>query len=212
MTTDARLAEYDVPTATEAYVRAWRPLGRCFMELLLLAIVWSVLASPAGIARHAGARGFAAAYFTFVVVPLNFGALNAYLHAVRGKAPRVSQLFEPFRRAYVRTVLAHVLWVVLVTAGLLCLVVPGVYVATRLSFTPFLVVDEDMDALEAIRESWRRTEGHAATVFGVWLLAIPLGLAGLLAFGIGIVPAIMWAHLAFATVYDEITESEGPAR
>jgi uncharacterized membrane protein len=208
---ETRVADaYDVPTATEAYARAWYPLRHWFMELLFVAIAWSVLASPAGIARHAGDHAFATMYYTFVVVPLNFGALNAYLHAVRGRAPRVGHLIEPFRRAYPQIVLAHLAWVAVVSLGLVMLVVPGLIVATRLAFVAFLVMDEDMGALEAIRESWRRTEGHAATIFGVWVLGVPLALLGLLAFGVGIVPALLWTHLAFATVFDEVTASEAP--
>jgi len=42
-------------------------------------------------------------------------------------------------------------------------------------------------------------------VMGVALLAIPLGVAGLLLFVVGIVPATMWATLAFASLYEAIT-------
>lgn len=199
---------YDVPTAMEAYARAWYALRHWFMELLLVALAWSVLASPAEIAWRAGRHGFGALYYTLVVVPLNFGALNAYLHAVRGRGPRMGHLIEPFRRAYPQIVLAHLVWVTLVSMGLAILVVPGLIVATRLAFVAFLVMDEDMGAVEAVRESWRRTEGYAAIIFGVWLLGIPLALLGLLAFGVGIVPALLWTHLAFATVFDEVTAIE----
>lgn len=198
----------DVPTSTEAYAWAWPSLTRWFVELLLVALTWCVLASPAGIAHHLDAHVFSTLYSTFVVVPLNFGALYAYLHAVRGEAPRVSHLLEPFRRAYPQVVLAHLMWLVLVGAGFALLIVPGIVVATRLAFVAFLVMDEDLDAVGAIEESWRRTRGHAATIFGVWLLAIPVAFLGLLAFGIGMVPALIWVHLAFAIVFDEVTDAD----
>ena len=28
-------------------------------------------------------------------------------------------------------------------------------------------------------------------------------------FGVGIVPALLWTHLAFATVFDEVTAADG---
>jgi hypothetical protein len=198
----------DVPTATEAYAWAWPVLTRRFVELVLLAIVWMAIASPAEIARKAGAPILAGAYYTFVVVPLNFGALKAYLEAVRGRAPRVTHLFDGFRTAYVQILVAHVLWITLVGMGFALLVVPGLVIATRLSFVGFLVIDEGLDAVAAVTESWRRTSGYAATLFGVFLLGIPLALLGLLMLGAGIVPAIAWTHLAFATVFDEVTASD----
>src|SRR5215470_14572204 len=47
----------------------------------------------------------------------------------------------------------------LVGAGFVLLVVPGIWIATRLAFVGFLVVDEGLDAPDAVRESWRRTQG-----------------------------------------------------
>ena len=78
--------------------------------------------------------------------------------------------------------------------------------ATRLVFVGFLVVDERMDAIEAVRESWRRTDGFGGRIFVLWLLAIPISAAGLLLLGVGIVPALMWIHLAFAMLFVGVTE------
>jgi uncharacterized membrane protein len=119
-------------------------------------------------------------------------------------------LFEAFRTAYVQTIIAHVLFVVLVGAGLVLVVVPGIIVATRLSFVAFLVVDEDMAAVDALRESWRRTEGFAGRIFVLWLLGLPISLVGLLLLGVGIVPALMWIHLAFALLFLGVSEGRDP--
>ena len=121
----------DVPTASEVYVLAWDRLKGRFPELLLVALCWIACAAPEAMLRHAGSRG-ANLYHVFVTVPLNFGALYVYLRAARGERVRPMHLFEAFRRAYVQTIIAHVLFVVLVGAGLVLLVVPGIIVATRL--------------------------------------------------------------------------------
>src|SRR5262245_46637831 len=96
---------HEVPSASEAYAWSWPTLKRFFVELLLLAITWMALACPVAIARHAGAPLLAAAWGTLVVVPLNFGALRAYLEAVRERTPRFAHLFQGFGPAYPQIIL-----------------------------------------------------------------------------------------------------------
>ena len=195
----------DVPFASEAYVMAWSRLWERFPELLLVAICWTVLIVPEAHLHHTGSRA-AGLYHLLVTVPLNFGALYAYLRAARGEPVGPMHLFQGFRTAYLRAIGAHLLFVVLVGAGLIALLVPGVIIAARLAFVGFLVVDEGLDPIAAVRESWRRTEGYAGRILLLWLLGLPIVLAGLMAFGVGVVPAIMWIHLAFATLFVGVTE------
>lgn len=195
----------DVPFASEAYVMAWGRLWERFPELLPVAMVWFVFAAVEGVIHYAGIPG-ASLYDLLVVVPLNFGALYVYLRAVRGEPVDPSHLFQVFRTAYWRAIGTHLLFVVLVVAGLIAFVVPGFIIAARLSFVGFLVMDEGLDPAGAIRESWRRTEGFAGRILLLWLLGIPIGLAGLLFFGVGVVPAVMWIHLAFAALFVGVTE------
>jgi hypothetical protein len=191
----------DAPTVEASYAYAWRMLWQRFPDLLLVALAWIVLTAPAAMLHHAGARLASHVYEFFVVVPLDFGGLYVYWLAARGEPIRPADLFQAFRTAYGQTLLAHVLFVVLVGGGLLCLVVPGLWIAARLSFVGFLVMGERLGAIEAVSESWRRTQGLAGRIWLFWLCVLPIALAGLLAFGVGIVPAMMWVHLAFAAFF-----------
>ena len=65
-----------------------------------------------------------------------------------------------------------------------------------------------MKVIEAVKESWRMTDGHAGTVFLIGLLAIPICIAGLICFGVGIILSIMWIRLAFASLYHAVAMSE----
>ena len=51
------------------------------------------------------------------------------------------------------------------------------------------------------------TRGHAWKVFLVGLLAIPVAIAGLFCFGVGIIIAIMWISLALASLYHAVNKS-----
>ena len=69
-----------------------------------------------------------------------------------------------------------------------------------------------MGVIEAVKESWRMTSGHAWKVFLIGLLSIPIGIAGLICFGVGIIIAIMWINLAFASLYHAVSLGEASAQ
>ena len=52
------------------------------------------------------------------------------------------------------------------------------------------------------------TGGHVWTVFFIGLLAIPIGIAGLICFGVGVIISIMWITLALASLYHAVAMSE----
>lgn len=68
-----------------------------------------------------------------------------------------------------------ILTAVLVGIALVLFVLPGIYVALRLSLAPAACVIDEKDALSAIAESWHATQGNVLTL---------LGLAGFFAIGL----------------------------
>jgi len=115
-------------------------------------------------------------------------------------------MFEAFGN-YWNAVLANILVGVIVFFGFVLLIIPGIIFACKLAFTPYLVVDRKMEVIEAVKESWRMTNGHAWKVFFIGLLAIPISIAGLICFGVGIIVSIMWIRLAFASLYHAVSVS-----
>lgn len=195
------------PSASEAYGHAWNHLKRCFLELLLIGVVWALLSAPSAWLRESL---LGTAYHVLVLGPVGFGGMYAFLRAARGETPDVNDLFVAFRSDYVQAVLASLLVGALITIGFVLLVVPGFIVMVRLAWVPYLVTDEKLDAVAAVRESWQRTRGHGWTIFGIFLLAIPLLLLGALVLVVGIIPAMMWAQLASAVLYASVA-TRGPA-
>ena len=116
-------------------------------------------------------------------------------------------MFEAFNN-YWNAVLASLLVSIIIGIGLILLIVPGIIFACKLAFTPYLVVDRKMAVIEAIQESWRMTGGHAWKIFLIGLLAIPILIAGLICFGVGVIISIMWITLAFASLYHAVAMSE----
>jgi uncharacterized membrane protein len=201
------------PGVGASYNNGWQKLKKYFLELLLIIIIAIVASIPAGwISRASGGAGAGAAFLSFIAVaysillsgPLEYGVSYAYLKAARGDPLKVQDMFNVFQN-YLNAVLANLLVAVIVTIGLVLLIVPGIIFACKLAFVPYLVVDRKMDAIEAVKESWRMTSGHAWKVFLIGLLGIPIGFVGALCFGVGIIPAIMWILLAFASLYHAVS-------
>ena len=137
--------------------------------------------------------------------------VSAYRTAISGRrggdAWKVADIFAVFQN-YWSAVLANLLVIVIVVLGFIFLIVPGIIFACKLAFVSYLVVDRKMEAVEAVKESWRMTTGHAWTIFFMGLLAIPIALIGLVCLIVGIIPAIWWIGLAMASLYHAVSEGE----
>ena len=201
------------PGVGSAYKNGWRQLWKYFIKLFVIGIIVCIIGIPTGMnewvqgAAAAGILGFLAFIYGILVEgPVQYGVTFAFLKAARGDKLEIKDMFEAFKN-YWNAVLASLLVCVIIVIGLVLLIVPGIIFACKLAFTPYLVVDRKMAVMEAIEESWRMTGGHAWKVFLIGLLSIPICIAGLLCFIVGIIIAIMWVNLAFASLYHSVSSS-----
>ncbi len=198
------------PTVGASYGNGWRQMWKFFLELLLIGIIGLVIGIPAGIdgsdaaVSVLGVLGFI--YGILIVGPTDYGVSFAYLKAARSDKLEIRDMVEAFHN-YWNAVLANILVGAIVIIGLFLLIIPGIIFACKLAFTSYLVVDQRMAVIEAVKESWRMTNGHAWTVFLIGLLAVPISIAGLLCLVVGIIPAIMWITAAFASLYHAVSAS-----
>jgi uncharacterized membrane protein len=143
-------------------------------------------------------------YSIFVVSPVGYGVSYAYLKAARGDKLEIRHMFDVFNN-YWNAVLAALLVAIIIFIGFILLIIPGIIFACKLAFTPYLIVDRKMEVMEAIKSSWNMTNGHAWKVFLIGLLAIPIFIAGLICFGVGVIISIMWVSMALASLYYSVS-------
>ncbi len=88
------------------------------------------------------------------------------------------------KRRYGSAFIAGILGLLGICAGIVVLIVPGLYIAARWSLANALVIGEGLDGTESLRESWRRTESHAWTILICYLLLGLVFLGGAIGFGV----------------------------
>ncbi len=208
------------PSFGRSFSKGLEILGDNFLPLLLVIIVVGFIQMPIQIVRFTAEIGgfglflvgfgiFALAY-TFLIIPVfDFGSDLIFVHAARKQKIDFKYLVSGFSENYVHIILANLLVFALVMIGIIMLIIPGIIVAVRLTFVPYLVMDKKMDPITAVEESWRLTKGYGWTIFAMGLVSFFIIIFGILMLIIGILPAIIWVSGAFATIYNDVLTVKG---
>ncbi|MCC7415830.1 MAG: DUF4339 domain-containing protein [Acidobacteria bacterium] len=136
--------------------------------------------------------------------PLLGGLYAIHLGCIRGLAVRPDDLFSGFRMAFVPLVLAGLLCGALTTIGLLLFVVPGIYLLVCFMFVIPLVMDKRLEPWAALKVSRAVVHRQWWTAFALLLIVALVALAGLLAFGIGVLVAGPVATAALMYAYEDL--------
>jgi len=222
--------EYDdpevEPNAFSAYGHAWGQLWNNFFMLLGIGFVWVVIQSfgttsatwgewedgfgpveALGFLWYLQRSIFATLFTLFVVNAVKYGYDYVNLKAARDEDLQFGDLFASFKN-YFNSIVACFLVGTFTAIGTIFLVIPGIIIGCKLAFTPYLVVDRNMNAMDAMAESWSMTKGYGWEVFFIWVLGIPVCIVGLLCLGIGLIPALMVIQLAYASLYHAVDSAD----
>ena len=211
--------QYDFqPEAVQSYSVGWKVIWKYFVELLVIGIVYMVLSGPISVLQWQVDKiawflvpmaMFGIAYGVFVAGPISYGVNWVFLKAVRGERIEIRDMFAVFQKNYWNAVIANIVVGVIVGLGMVMLIVPGIIFACRLAFVPFLVVDREMDVMDALRVSWDMTRGYGWQIFFMGFMAIFVVIGGIICLGVGIFISIMWISAAFAAMYHAVELRDG---
>lgn len=207
---DDAMEEIYEPGAGSALGRGWTEMKENFLVFLLAVLVVSVFMVPmnldGGNRDDSALVGILETAYMFLLYPIiNYGADLIFLRGVRGDKVEVKSIFDGFQN-YVNIILASLLTTGLIGIGLVVFIIPGIYVACRLAFVAYLVMDEGLDPIAAVEASWRITRGHAWKIFVLGFASIFIFILGLILLIVGVFPAMMWIKASFASLYLAITD------
>lgn len=200
-----------------SYSFGWQQMKKHFLYFFLVAVIVVVANIPMSSLKDQDfghspqlvlLQIIIAAYGMLVLSIIEYGADWINLRLVRDEKIKIEDMFVGFKTNYLNIVLANLLTFAIVGMGIIFLIVPGIILACRLAFVPYLVMDKQLQPVAAIEKSWEMTRGHGWKIFGMGILAIFIFILGLICLLVGAFFAAMWISAAFASLYHAIDMQE----
>lgn len=147
-----------------------------------------------------------------IVVSLAFSALSLFLEIgfikivlklVDGKKAEFQELWA-YPQYFVNMVLSSIIYALILVGGFLLLIIPGIYLALRLQFYSFYVVDKNAGVTDSLKMSWNATKGKTLDIFVFMLLLIGLNILGALALLVGLLITIPVSFVAYTLFYRKL--------
>lgn len=136
---------------------------------------------------------------------LEMGILLITLELYDQKKPRYKDILIP--KGYLfRYLIAKIVYGLIVVAGLILLIVPGIIWSLKYAFVRYFIVDKGLSIKEAFSESSRITSGSKWNIFWLGILLAIINILGALAFGVGLLLSIPITIMAYAYVYRKLLE------
>ena len=128
------------------------------------------------------------------------------LMIVHGHHPTLNDLFKKYNgyKVFLNYAIVSIISWVLIIVGFL-LLIPGLYFMVKLQFAKLLVVDKDLSAMDAIKTSWKMTDGNFWSLFLYVLVVIGINLIGAIPLGIGLFVTVPVTMLASVELYKKFS-------
>lgn len=131
-------------------------------------------------------------------IALGFTKIMLYL--VDGRPVEVNDLINN-GALFLNYTVAYFIFFIAVAIGLVLFIVPGIYLAIRLQFYPYYIIEEQAPSFIALQKSWQATGGFILelVLFGACMLCI--NFVGALLLGIGVIVTYPITTMATAVIF-----------
>ncbi|HEX3797940.1 MAG TPA: protein kinase [Verrucomicrobiae bacterium] len=140
----------------------------------------------------------------FIWGPLMGGLYLYYFKKIRREPVTIETAFSGFSSLFLHLFLGGFVSFALTFLGIICFVLPGIYLAVSWIFAFPLIADKRLHFWDAMELSRKLVRNHWWRIFCFSLVLIALNFAGLLAFGIGIFLTVPISLAALAYAYEDI--------
>lgn len=103
-----------------------------------------------------------------------------------------------------------ILYNLIVLGGVILLIIPGIIFATRFQFYSYLIVDQGLGPIDALKRSWTITKGQVINLLLLGSLIILLNLVGVLVLLVGLLATIPTTIMAQTYVYRKLQAGGSP--
>ena len=136
-------------------------------------------------------------------IALSIGIIKIALTFCNEQKPKIAMLFN-FSDCFWKYLFAAILYFLIVVAGIILLVVPGIIWAVKFALFPYYVVDKGLGPVEALKASSRTTMCLKWPLFGFGILCVAINMAGFLCLIVGIFATYPMVLVAKALVYRQL--------
>ena len=136
--------------------------------------------------------------------PLMGGLYWLFLKRIRGEPAQLGDAFAGFSKGFLPLFLAYLVILLLGLLGVVCCVLPGIYLLVGWMFALPLIIDKKLDFWPAMELSRKVVTRHWWLLFGFVLLCVLVRLLGLLACCIGVWVAMPVTTAALLYAYEDI--------
>ncbi len=104
--------------------------------------------------------------------------------------------------------MGSILYGAVVAIGLIFLIIPGVILAVRLKFYDYLIVDQGLNPIEALKRSWVMTKNHTWDILVLLFVLMLLNFIGSLIVFVGLIVTVPISVMATVMVYRKLVEKK----
>jgi uncharacterized membrane protein len=193
-----------------SYKHAWE-LFKANKKLLIVATFIFMIAGGLGSMKDNGHGHFTLTAFLigiilyFIGVWLQIGYYKILLK-LEDRTPVVIKEIIQHSSLIWDYFVAFVLYGLVCVAGLILVILPGLYFAVKYQFVPILVIDKKLSVKEAFKESARITEGIKWHLVGFGLVSILVTILGVCVLIVGLLVAIPVTLLAYVHIYRTLSK------
>ncbi len=201
----------------EAIKFGWGKMKKHFWFFVgLLILAWLIQVVPSGIASIFKEKMFfiyvlflVAAWIIQIIVKM--GLIKITLDVVDKDEANLNTLFS-CTQLLGKFILGSIIYCLIVIAGLILFIIPGIIWAIKYQFFAYLIIDKNMAPMEAIKKSGEMTAGNKGKLFWLGILLALINIVGALCLFIGLLATIPATMVAMAYVYRKLAgELETPA-
>ena len=142
--------------------------------------------------------------FAVVNMIVTMGTMKIALKFCDGQKGEYSDLYNmyPMFWGYLG---AAILYAIMVVAGTVLLIIPGIIVAIQFGFFGYLIIDKQMGVMDSLKMSSKVTNGAKWKLFGLAILSILINIAGAVCLLVGLLVTIPTTMLAWAYAYRKLS-------
>ena len=143
--------------------------------------------------------------YIFLTIAINIVGIKIALKFCDNDEREIAQVISFTPSLYLRFAGGYILYSLLVAAGFVLLIVPGVIWMVKYQYVIYLIADKDTEIGDAFKRSAEITNGVKWELFAFLILLSLINLAGVICFFVGLLVTIPVTMVAMAFVYRKLS-------